>query len=145
MASVEQTPEKVSKRDLFESIISPSQNSEKKRKNTRDSDRDSTKERTLSEKKTFDIFEESSESTAQVPVTDANVKCLEVVFPNNDRCGVHVSLLKTTGELLTECMKEVKDPKEGVFCLMSEEDMKVDTEMLSKELDFDATYYIKAA
>lgn len=150
MASIEQTPEKICKRELFETIISPSQNGEKKTNSALNS-----KGRTVrSETKTFDIdiLAEplTSFSSDEEALNNAEVKCLEIVFPNGDRCGVNVSLLQSIEVLLTSCMQDFSpnyniDISKGKdFCLVCEKDEKVDMKMLAKDLDFETTYYIQA-
>jgi len=148
MAGVEQTPEKKLKRGLHETrIISPSREKRSNNSlNTKDDNRGD-------ENKRFDIIVESSVSSSteeKTVIGDVNVKCLEIVFPNSDRCGVNVSLLQTTGEFLAECMQAVS-PRYNIklstdmnLCLVSEEDERVDTMKLTKDLDFESTYYIKA-
>jgi hypothetical protein len=146
MTSVEQTPEKASKRRIFDSIISPSQSIDKKRKelkNKIDKDRGNDNNSGVEKRLGFDIVVDSSEGETGKESLDVKVKCLEIVFPNQDRYGVNVSVLSTVGDLIAECMEKSKSPLEEKFHLMSEDDKQVDDEMPSMELNFEATYYLK--
>ena len=138
--SVEQTPEKSLKRDGIESIISPYKTSEKKRKNN--PERDNVDRNAGNDKVDFGVSS-NTVGDENLPVND-QVKCLELVFPNHDRYGVNVCLLKTIGELVAECLRDIEPPMEGKFCLMCEDENVVDPEMLSKDLDFEACYHIKS-